>query len=60
MREHRVLRAGWLPAAMIFLFITAFDPWPTEARADDQDARCLALAMYCEAVATAWRRSAGS
>ena len=39
MREHRVLRAGWLPAAMIFLFITAFDPWPTEARAEDA-ARC--------------------
>jgi N-acetylmuramoyl-L-alanine amidase len=49
MRSHRSLRPGWLPAGMIFLFITAFDPWPTEARAAGQEARCLALAMYWEA-----------
>jgi len=24
-----------LPAGMIFLFVAAFDPWPTEARAAD-------------------------
>ena len=49
MRVHRVLRPGLLLAGMIFLFITAFDPWPTEARADDHEARCLALSMYWEA-----------
>ena len=33
MRPHRFLPPGFLWAGMIFLFITAFDPWPTQARA---------------------------
>ena len=46
MRAHRSRPPGLLLAGMIFLFITAFDPWPTEARAAvsaGSETCCLAL-----------------